>query len=126
MRRSQKLKLALAIYGISLYTGDSGSDLFVGMDLIKRCHDRFAAAVFTFMFMPGVMISIFSPEAAFGCQQLYIMATRDGRSWKLLLLLLIPFAIIGWGIGFFFLGLYLLIRSAIKLDSATEEESAKQ
>ena len=83
MRRSQKLKLALAIYGIVLYTSDSGSDLFVGIDLIQRCHDRFAAAVFTAMIMPGVIMSMFSaPNYPFSCKRIFFMAMKHPSQYK--------------------------------------------
>ena len=43
----------MAILKVILYSGDVGSDFWVGIDLIIRCHYKFAAAVFTFVLFPG-------------------------------------------------------------------------
>ena len=43
----------MAIVRVILYSSDVGSDFFVGIDLIIRCHYKFAAAVFSFILLPG-------------------------------------------------------------------------
>ena len=110
------LKLALAILGICLYSADIGSDILVGVDLIKRCHNRFAASVFSFTIMPGfVFVFIVICQLAF----------EDGCSWKLFLVLLVPLGGALAGILFIPYGLVVLIWSAIKLDSSDWAQSAK-
>ena len=34
-------------------SGDVGSDFWVGVDLVNRCHTKFAASVFTWLAAPG-------------------------------------------------------------------------
>ena len=45
----------VAISALFLYSGDVGSDFWVGVDLIKRCHRKFAASVFTWLAVPGFL-----------------------------------------------------------------------
>ena len=45
----------VAISALFLYSGDVGSDFWVGVDLIKRCHRKFAASVFTWLAIPGFL-----------------------------------------------------------------------
>ena len=109
-------KLALAIFGIFLYSGDTGSDIFVGVDLIKRCHNRFAAAVFSFTILPG-----FFGAFCLICSE----AFKDGCTWKLLYLPLAPLGGALGGVLFIPGGLVMLIRSAIKVDSSGRETTAR-
>ena len=109
-------RLALAIFGICLYSADIGSDIFVGVDLIERCHNRYAASVFSFTIMPGFVLIFLQI-----CQE----AFKDGCSWKLFLLLLAPLGASLGGILFIPVGLVLLIWSAIKLDSSSRADNAK-
>ena len=46
-------KQGMAILKVILYSSDVGSDIWVGIDLIIRCHYKFAAAVFSFIVFPG-------------------------------------------------------------------------
>ena len=46
----------VAISALFLYSGDVGSDFWVGVDLIKRCHRKFAASVFTWLAIPGFLM----------------------------------------------------------------------
>ena len=41
-----------------LWLADVGTDALVGYDLINRCHYWFAAGVFTFMAMPGIIFGL--------------------------------------------------------------------
>ena len=50
------LKRTLAILALVLYTFDTGSDTYVGVDLVNRCHDRYAASVFAFVCIPGFLL----------------------------------------------------------------------
>ena len=50
------LKRTLAILALVLYTFDTGSDTYVGVDLVNRCHDRYAASVFAFVCIPGILL----------------------------------------------------------------------
>ena len=109
MEKPYWLKLALAILGICLYSADIGSDIFVGVDLLERCHNRFAASVFSFTIMPGFVLAF---VVIFGG------AFKDRCSWKLFLALLAPLGGALVGILFIPYGLVMLIWSAIKLDSS--------
>ena len=53
MAKPPWFKQSLAILAIFLYSGDVGSDIWVGIDLMIRCHYKFAASVFTWILMPG-------------------------------------------------------------------------
>ena len=117
MEKPYWLKLALAILGICLYSADIVSDILVGVDLIERCHNRYAASVFSFTIMPGfVLIFLLICREAF----------EDGCSWKLFLVLLAPLGGALAGILFIPGGLVLLILSAIKLDSSQRARNAKE
>ena len=111
------LKLALAILGICLYSADIVSDILVGVDLIERCHNRYAASVFSFTIMPGFV---------FGFLWICSGAFKDGFSWKLFLVLLAPLGGALAGILFIPYGLITLILSAIKLDSSDRANAAKK
>ena len=111
------LRLALAIFGICLYSADIGSDIFVGVDLIERCHNRYAASVFSFTIMPGFLLAFI-----FICS----LAFDDGCSWKLFLVLLVPLGAALGGILLIPAGLVVLIWSAIKLDSSGSAKGAKE
>ena len=110
-------RLALAIFGICLYSADVGSDILVGVDLIERCHNRYAASVFSFTMMPGFL---------FGFMLICMEALKDGCSWKLFLVLLAPLGGALAGILFIPFGLVVLIWSAIKLDSSDRARDAKE
>ena len=117
MKKPYWLRLSLAIFGICLYSADIGSDIFVGVDLIERCHNQFAASVFSFTIMPGfVAVFLLICQAAF----------KPGCSWKLFLVLLAPIGGALGGILFIPFGLVMLIKSAIKLDSSSRADNAKQ
>ena len=49
------LKKLLGWLRVALFTLDTGSDVYVGVDLIQRCHYRYAAGVFSFFWMPGLL-----------------------------------------------------------------------
>ena len=46
-------KKAVSILSIFLYSGDVGSDFWVAIDLIKRCHYKFGAAALSWLVIPG-------------------------------------------------------------------------
>ena len=116
MEKPYWLKLALAILGICLYTGDTIGEVLVGLDLIERCHYFYAASIFSFAIMPGFAMSFL-----FICQY----AFEDGCSLKLFLVLLAPIGGALAGITFIPGGLVFLILSAINLDIPDREENAK-
>ena len=43
----------LAIFSLCLYTFDTGSDSFVGGDLIWKCHQKYGMSVFFLVLLPG-------------------------------------------------------------------------
>ena len=70
MEKPYWLKLALAILGINLYTGDTIGAVLVGLDLIERCHYFYATSIFSFAIMPGfafVFLGICSEAFKDGC-----------------------------------------------------------
>ena len=117
MEKPYWLKLALAILGICLYSADIVSDILVGADLIERCHNRYAASVFSFTIMPGFVVIFLGI-----CSE----AFKDGCSWKLFLVLLAPLGAALGGILFIPGVLVLLILSAITLDHSGRADNAKQ
>ena len=98
---------------------NTGSDAFNGKDLVDRCHFRYAASVFSFMAMPGVIVGlVFAGGATF----------EGGFSLTRLLLFLLRapvFCVIG-GVLFIPAGLVYLIWSAINIDSEETGFNAKE
>ena len=116
MEKPHWLKLALAILGICLYTGDTIGEVLVGLDLIERCHYFYAASIFSFAIMPGFVLAFLGI-----CGE----AFKDGCSFKILLVLLTPLGGALGGIAFIPGGLVILIWSAINVNSSDREEGAK-
>ena len=44
---------ALAVFALVLYCLDNGSDAFVGIDLIIKCHVRYGCSVLGLVLLPG-------------------------------------------------------------------------
>ena len=101
------LKLALAILGICLYTGDTIGEVLVGLDLIERCHYFYAASIFSFAIMPG-FVWAFSLICI-----LTFFDAHDECSLKILLVLLAPLGGALAGIAFIPGGLVMLILLAM-------------
>ena len=122
MEKPYWLKLALAIYGLCLFIGDSGSDLFVGISLNDKCHHFYASCVFTFIFMPGFISGFrtFIEKNVVG---------KCGDSGPLKIFFLVVFGAPLYaglfGIVFFPYGIFKLIKSAINIDSSELEKEAK-
>ena len=55
MARPKWFKRGLAWLSLCLYSVDVVSDFWVGIDLIIRCHFRFAASVFSGVVCPGFL-----------------------------------------------------------------------
>ena len=53
MAKPKWFRKSLAYLSIILYSGDVGSDFWVGIDLVRRCHYRYAASVFAWIVIPG-------------------------------------------------------------------------
>ena len=117
MEKPYWLKLALAILGICLYTGDTIGEVLVGLDLIERCHYFYAASIFSFAIMPGFALAFLLI-----CKE----AFKDGCSLKILLVLLAPIGGALGGIAFIPFGLVMLILAAINVDSSGRERDAKK
>ena len=45
----------LAIFSLVLYCFDSTSDIYVGVDLILRCHERYGYSVISLVLLPGLV-----------------------------------------------------------------------
>ena len=65
-----QIRKALAYFGIVLFLCDTGSDFYVGIDLIKRCHYRYATSVLSFFWLPGLLsggvLAVFFDEKILG------------------------------------------------------------
>ena len=44
---------ALAVFALVLYCFDNGSDVYVGIDLIVKCHVRYGCSVLGLVLLPG-------------------------------------------------------------------------
>ena len=44
---------ALAVFALVLYCFDNGSDVYVGIDLIIKCHVRYGCSVLGLVLLPG-------------------------------------------------------------------------
>ena len=44
---------ALAVFALVLYCFDNGSDVYVGIDLIIKCHIRYGCSVLGLVLLPG-------------------------------------------------------------------------
>ena len=53
MAKPKWFKKGVSILSIFLYSGDVGSDIWVGIDLILRCHYNLAISVFSWVVIPG-------------------------------------------------------------------------
>ena len=106
------LKLALAILGICLYTGDTIGEVLVGLDLIERCHYFYAASFFSFAIMPGFVWAFYI---------ICFLAFDDECSLKKILwVLLAPLGGALVGIAFIPGGLVMLILLAMVEVNSTE------
>ena len=107
------LKKLLGWSRVALFTLDTGSDVYVGVDLIQRCHYRYASGVFSFFWLPG-LLSGGVVAVDFGSDVLERKFGFDiGCCGKFILFLLGtifgPFVFIPGG-------LYLLVKAALKPD----------
>ena len=105
-----------------MFTLDTGSDVYVGVDLIQRCHYRYAGGVFSFFWLPGLLSGGYL-AVWFGEEFLVKKFGFDiGCCGKFILFLLGtifgPFVFIPGG-------LYLLVKAALKPDSDTSCTRAK-
>ena len=104
-------RFGLALWGVSLYLLDTGTDTWVGNSLIQNCHLKFGASVLCLVYvLPGVfaIIGTLKPKSTFVLNVL---------AWTCL----------GLAIGIFFvpLSILALLWDLIKLDDKTLE-NAKQ
>ena len=60
MAKPRWFKRALSVLSAILYSGDVGSDFWVGIDLVLRCHFRFAASAFSWLTIPGFLYGWYS------------------------------------------------------------------
>ena len=50
---------ALAVFALVLYCFDNGSDFYVGIDLIIKCHVRYGCSVLGLVLLPGFIYGWF-------------------------------------------------------------------
>ena len=55
LRRKYWFEKGVAILYVILYSGDVGSDFWVAIDLILRCHYNFATCIFCWIVLPGII-----------------------------------------------------------------------
>ena len=117
------LKKLLGWSRVALFTLDTGSDVYVGVDLIQRCHYRYAGGVFSFFWLPGLLSGGY--VAATLCRG-YLeekLGFEIGCCGKFILFLLGtifgPFVFIPGG-------LYLLFQAALKPNDEESCAGAKQ
>ena len=55
MAKPRWLRRAIPIFGIILFLTDTGSDLYVGISLILRCHILYGSSVLSFFYLPGLL-----------------------------------------------------------------------
>ena len=64
-------RFALALLGMGLYFLDTGTDTWVGYNLIQNCHVKFGASVLCLVYvLPGVFVmtnAIFHPKSDMNC-----------------------------------------------------------
>ena len=114
MNQNNKAR-ALCIFSLILYCLDNGSDFFVGVDLFRKCHERYGASVLFFIVLPGII---------YGCFK-YFKRDPDDRRWKHILQ-----CFIGHPIFFIPMSLWKLVQAVLQVDaweeiSTTEEDDAK-
>ena len=100
------LRKALGWSRVALFILDTGSDVYVGVDLIQRCHYRYAGGVFSFFWLPGLLSGGY---VAVKVGQDFHIGCCGGIILFLLGTILGPFVFIPFG-------LYLLVKAALKLD----------
>ena len=116
MAKKRWIKQTLAIFAILLFTADTTSDTYVGIDLyFYRCHYRYAGSVLFFVAVPGFLSGWFMLDFVIldrpfsGCKQvgIWLIGTLIGP------IIFIPCV------------LYQLIRAAKDVDDQTETKHAK-
>ena len=55
MAKPRWLTRAIAIFGVILFLTDTGSDSYVGIRLIQRCHILYGSSVLSFFYLPGLL-----------------------------------------------------------------------
>ena len=104
------MKKALGWSKVALFTLDTGSDVYVGVDLINRCHYKYAMGVFSFFWLPGLLS---------GGLAAYILGEKvlEGKNGRDVTcceaFLLFVLGTVFGPLVFIPGGLYLLIKSAI-------------
>ena len=96
MNQNQKAR-AICIFSLILYCLDNGSDFFVSVDLLLKCHERYGASVLFFIVLPGII---------YGCFK-YFKKDSDYRRWKDFFR-----CFIGYPIGFIPMSLWKLVKAA--------------
>ena len=73
MVKPKWFKRALAYLSLCLYSSDVVSDFSVGIDLVRRCHFKSAASVFSGLVVPGFLYGqmMFFHEADHSCKAFF-------------------------------------------------------
>ena len=121
MAKPRWLRRAIPIFGIILFLTDTGSDSYVGISLILRCHIKYGVGVLSFFYLPGLLSggilfygflhdqSIFDKYCDHCCAKFAVF---------LLGTLLGPFVFVPGA-------LYLLVKAAIDIDDDSNQRYAK-
>ena len=73
----------LALFSVVLYTFDTTSDTVVGVDLIKKCHQRYGWSVFSFVLLPGVIFGWYDYSVEEFRGKIHILKALTAPLWFL-------------------------------------------
>ena len=132
------LKKLLAWLRVALFTFDTGSDLFVGIDLIKQCHYGYGAGVLSLFWLPGFVSGGYFASligtnklescTGFGYDSEEFHVAEKRHNSNIVGFLRILLFIIGTVCGpLVFLpgGFYLLVKAALNPEDQDDNEFAK-
>ena len=105
-RKLWSIQRYVCIFSLILYCFDNGSDIFVGVDLINRCHFYFGSCVLSLMFCPGVTYGFFE----------YFRWDKEYRDWKLIVKCFVIFPIF-----FIPMTLFKLVQAVIKSEDGRKD-----
>ena len=118
------LKKVFGWLKVALFTLDTGSDIYVGIDLINRCHDKYAGAVLSIFSLPGFLSGGYFAASR---QVRYFLKEKffryDVGNCGIVILILLG-TIFG-PLVFLPVGLFLLVKAAIDPDNSENVGTAK-
>jgi len=104
-------KKAIAWFGVALFLTDTGSDGYVGGNLINRCHIYYGSSVLSFFYIPGLLSGGYFLAVVFTDQYLQKKCGYDAGGCAILALFLLG-TILG-PIVFVPASFFILVKAAI-------------